>query len=172
MLFRSIESLLSGPGLDRLPPHLQEEAEKLLEVRRAQQMLLPAETRKLYVPFHQWQEQTPMPGEMLIQGPVPTGGGGGYAQVTLAVETRTMGRLVLDFTAIREHLTLKVEVQDTSVKQRLERVLPDLRHRLVQRSSYAVATILCQETGGARSISLLLPRRRDPRRLGRAIGVI
>ncbi len=171
-LLDRIESLLSGPAMDRLPANLRDEASKLLEVRQAQHMLLPAETRKFYVPFHQWQEQTPMPGELLIQGPAPTGGPAGYAQVTLAVETRTMGRVVLDFTAIREHLTLKVEVQDASVKQRLERGFPDLRHRLVQRSTYAVATILCQETGGARSISLLLPRRRDPRRLGRAIGVI
>jgi hypothetical protein len=167
-----LETVLSGSSLERLPAPLREEAEKLLELRRAQDMLLPAETRKLYVPFHQWQDQSPMPGELLIQGPAPSGGPAGYAQVTLAVETRTMGRVVLDFTAIRDHLALKIEVQDEAIKQRLERGLPDLRHRLVQRSAYSVASILCQDTGGARSVSLLLPRRRDPRRLGRAIGVI
>lgn len=162
-------------GLDpqKIPPELMTELSQLKDLMHAQQMLVKHPNTSVYVPFYQWRDQQPLPGELLVQtDDNPSFQAAGFAQVTLAIDTRHLGRVVIDFTALRGHLSVKLEVQDPSTKQFLERGLPDLRHRLTFRTPYQVATIQCAETAQSRSISVLLPKRRDPRRLGRAIGVI
>ena len=157
----------------KLPPELSSELGQLQDLLHAQEFLLEQKGQAIYVPFFQWRDQQPLPGELLVQTDEnPSFKAAGYSQVTLAIDTRNMGRMTIEFTTIRGHLAVKIETQDLATKQFIERGLPDLRHRLTFRTPYQVATIQAQESGQGRSVSVLLPKRRDPRKLGRAIGVI
>lgn len=163
---------VAGMDLSRLTEDMAREFKQLQDLAQAQQ-LLARNNPAVYVPFHQWRDQQPLPGELLVEADDnPAFQAAGYAHVTLAIDTKNLGRITMDFTAIRGQLAVKLEVQDATTKQFLERGLPDLRHRLTFRTPYQVATIQCVDSGMGRAISVLLPRRRDPRRLGRAIGVI
>lgn len=170
---KRIERGVMGMEPAKVPPELSSELGQLKDLLHAQEMLVQQRGSAIYVPFYQWRDQQPMPGELLVQTDESASAqAAGYAQVTLAIDTRNLGRLTIDFTTIRGHLAVKIETQDLATKQFLERGLPDLRHRLTFRTPYQVATIQAQETGQGRAISVLLPKRRDPRKLGRAIGVI
>lgn len=172
-LYQKMGRMVSNLDPGKLPPELMGELAQLKELLHAQQMLVKSPGTSVYVPFYQWRDQQPLPGELLVvTDDTPASQAAGFAQVTIAVDTRHLGRMTIDFTAIRGHLAVKIEAQDLATKQYIERGLPDLRHRLTFRTPYQVATIQCQETGQNRSISILLPKRRDPRKLGRAIGVI
>lgn len=170
-LAKKLDKTLLAMDPQRTPPELMSDLSQLKDLLHAQQML--TRHNAVYVPFYQWRDQQPMPGELLVEtDDNPSFQAAGFAQVTLAVDTRNLGRMTIDFTTVRGHLSVKLEVQDQATKQFLERGLPDLRHRLTFRTPYQVATIQCSETGQSRAISVLLPRRRDLRKLGRAIGVI
>lgn len=170
---KRLERGLAGMDPSKVPPELSSELSQLQDLLRAQEMLVQQRGSAIYVPFYQWRDAQPLPGELLVQTDEnPTAQAAGYAHVTLAIDTRNLGRLTIDFNTIRGHLAVKIETQDLATKQFLERGLPDLRHRLTFRTPYQVATIQAQETGQGRAISVLLPKRRDPRKLGRAIGVI
>lgn len=172
-LFKKLDRTLTALDPQRTPPELMSDLAQLKDLLHAQQMLVRNPNTSVYVPFYQWRDQQPMPGELLVEtDDNPSFQAAGFAQVTLAVDTRNLGRMTIDFTTVRGHLSVKLEVQDQATKQFLERGLPDLRHRLTFRTPYQVATIQCSETGQTRAISVLLPRRRDLRKLGRAIGVI
>lgn len=172
-LFKKLDRTLLSLDPQRTPSELISELSQLKDLLLAQQLLVRNPNTSVYVPFYQWRDQQPMPGELLVEtDDNPSHQAAGFAQVTLAVDTRNLGRMTIDFTTVRGHLSVKLEVQDQTTKQFLERGLPDLRHRLTFRTSYQVATIQCTETGQSRAISVLLPRRRDLRKLGRAIGVI
>jgi hypothetical protein len=171
-IFARMGKLASG-DLSRLPPDVAQGLNQIRDFITAQQLLVKQPQNTVYVPFFQWRDQQPMPGELLVQADQdPAAQAAGYAQVALAVDTRNLGRMHLDFTVIRGHLSVRLDVPDAGVKQLLERGLPDLRHKLVSRTPYNVATILCQEVGQAKAVSVLLPKRRDLRKLGRAIGVL
>jgi hypothetical protein len=172
-IYRNLGRSLSTLDPSKLPPELSSELAQLKELLHAQQMMIRDPKTSVYVPFYQWRDQQPLPGELLVTTDDSAAShAAGFAQVTISVDTRNLGRMTIDFTAIRGQLAVKIETQDLATKQFLERGLPDLRHRLTFRTPYQVATIQCQDTGSLRSISILLPKRRDPRRLGRAIGVI
>lgn len=170
-LAKKLNTTLTSMDPQRTPPELMAELSQLKDLLHAQQMLV--KDKSVYVPFYQWRDQQPMPGELLVETEDnPSFHAAGFAHVTLAVDTRNLGRMTIDFSTVRGHLSVKLEVQDQATKQFLERGLPDLRHRLTFRTPYQVATIQCTDTGQNRAISVLLPRRRDLRKLGRAIGVI
>jgi hypothetical protein len=160
----------------KLPGEIAAELVALKELFQAQQMLqnqrLPGSS--IYIPFFQWREQQPMPGEFLVQADRDNAAqaAANYTQVTLAVDTRNLGRVTIDFTAIRGHLGVQFEVQDAPVKQLVDSGLPALRKRLGPRTGYMIAGLTVVEVGQGRSISVLLPKRRDLRKLGRAIGVL
>jgi hypothetical protein len=114
-----------------------------------------------------------MPGEFLLQADRdPVEAAAGYTQLTLAIDTRNLGRISIDFTVLRGQLAMKFEVQDTPVKQFVEKAFPQLRKRLLPTVNYPLSSLLVTEIGQGRSISVLLPKRRDLRRLSRAIGVL
>ena len=160
----------------RLPGDLAGELASLRELFHAQQMLqnqrLPGSS--IYIPFFQWREQQPMPGEFLIQADRENAAqaAANYHQVSLAVDTKNLGRVTIDFTAIRGHLGVQFEVQDAPVKQLVDSGLPSLRKRLGPRTGYMIAGLTVVEVGQGRGISVLLPKRRDLRKLGRAGGVL
>lgn len=160
----------------KLPGELASELASLKELFHAQQMLqnqrLPGTS--VYIPFFQWRDQQPMPGEFLVQADRDNAAqaAANYTQVTLAVDTKNLGRVTIDFTAIRGHLGVQFEVQDAPVKQLVDSGLPNLRKRLGPRTGYMIAGLTVVEVGQGRSISVLLPKRRDLRKLGRAIGVL
>lgn len=171
-IFARMGKLATGDH-SRLPQDVAQGLNQIRDFINAQQLLIKQPQNTVYVPFFQWRDQQPMSGELLVQADQdPAAQAAGYAQVALAVDTRNLGRMHLDFTVIRGHLSVRLDVPDAGVKQHLERGLADLRHKLVQRTPYQVATILCQEVGQAKTVSVLLPKRRDLRRLGRAIGVL
>lgn len=171
-LMQKLDRNLRMQDPSRLDEELASEFQQLQNHLLAQQLLTRNQS-SIYLPFQQWRDQSPLPGELLVETEDnPAFQAAGYAHVMLAIDTRNLGRITMDFTAIRGQLAVKLEVQDLATKQFLERGLPDLRHRLTYRTPYQVASIQCQETGQGRAISLLLPKRRDPRRLSRAIGVI
>ncbi len=171
-IFAKMGKLASG-DLSRLPSDVAQGLNQVRDFMTAQQLMVKQPHQTVYIPFFQWRDQQPMPGELLVQvDQDPAAQAAGYAQVALAVDTRNLGRMHLDFTVIRGHLSVRLDVPDGGVKQLLERGLPDLRHKLVARTTYQVATILCQEVGQAKAVSVLLPKRRDLRKLSRAIGVL
>lgn len=171
-IFLRMGKLASGDH-SRLPQDVAQGMNQIRDFITAQQLLIKQPQNTVYVPFFQWRDQQPMPGELLVQADQdPAAQAAGYAQVALAVDTRNLGRMHLDFTVIRGHLSVRLDVPDAGTKQYLERGLADLRHKLVARTPYNVATILCQDVGQAKAVSVLLPKRRDLRKLGRAIGVL
>ncbi|MBI6546484.1 MAG: flagellar hook-length control protein FliK [Cyanobacteria bacterium NC_groundwater_1444_Ag_S-0.65um_54_12] len=158
----------------RLPGELAAELAALGQLFHAQELLQTRPGKSLYIPFFQWREQQPMPGEFLVQAnsELPAAVAAGYSQLTLAVDTRNLGRITLDFTALRGNLAISFEVQDAAVKQLVEKGLTGLRQKLAPATGYHVAALAVHEVGQGRSISTLLPKRRDLRRLSRALGVI
>ena len=96
---------------------------------------------------------------------------GAFVRVTLAVETKHLGRIVVDLTYVREHLNARFEVADDKVKKLLDTRLVLLRQRLVA-APYVVDILASQAVGNARSVSALLPKRRNLNKLSRAQGVL
>lgn len=160
-------------GLDKLPRELASELMSLRQLFQAQTMLQRVPGSTLYIPFFQWRDQHPMPGEFLVETERdPIQKAAQYTHLTVCVDTRNLGRLTLDFTALRGHLAVRFEVQDQPVKKALESQLPSFQRRLAPSTGYIIAGLKVEEVGQGRSISVLLPKRRDVRKLGRAIGVI
>ncbi|MBM3268367.1 MAG: flagellar hook-length control protein FliK [Candidatus Sericytochromatia bacterium] len=170
-----IQQLL-GSGLPgRVTGELATELAALHQLFQAQHLLqAQRQGTTIYIPFFQWREQQPMPGEFLVQADRENAAqaAANYTQITVAVDTRNLGRVTIDFTASRGHLGLQFEVQDQAVKQLVDAGLPTLRKRLGPRTGYTIAGLSVVEVGQGRSISVLLPKRRDLRKLGRAIGVL
>lgn len=124
-----------------------------------------------YLPFFVWQQQQPMPAELLVQE--EGGGEAGVSQfhrVTLAVETKNFGRITVDITMIRDRLSVKFDVADEKIKKLLDTRLVLLRQNLTR--AYLVDILSCLADGNSRSVSALLPTRRDLKKLRRAQGVL
>ncbi|MEB3298621.1 MAG: hypothetical protein VKO21_03960 [Candidatus Sericytochromatia bacterium] len=158
----------------RLPEPVQRDLQALNEHFRAHEMLQRAPQQSLYIPFFQWRDQQPLPGELLIHADQDSSAErqARYAQVTIAVDTRNLGRVTIDLTASRGHLGVAFEVQDTLIKSWFDARTPELGKRIAPRTGYVLAGMRVDAVGNGRSISLLLPRRRDLRRLSRAVGVL
>ncbi len=171
-----LRSLLMGSALladGSLPAEVAAEIAALRQLFQAQSMFQRMPQSTLYVPFFQWRDQQPMPGEFLVETERDAAHKAAqYTHLTVSVDTRNLGRLTIDFTALRGQLALKFEVQDTPVKKVVESGLANLSRRLVPATGYTIAAMGVHEVGQGRSISVLLPKRRDLRRLSRAIGVI
>jgi hypothetical protein len=125
-----------------------------------------------YLPFFVWRDAQPMPAELLVQS--EGGGSEGAApfmRVTLAVETRNMGRVTVDLTYVRDQLSGRFEVVDEKIKKVVDARLVLLRQRLTG-CPYMVDMLTCQDVGNARAVSALLPKRRDLKKLSRAQGIL
>lgn len=156
----------------RLPQELASELDALRKLFDGQQLLARQE-QAIYLPFYTWQEQQPMPAELMVQADRDAREkAAGFVNLTLGVDTRNLGRVTMNFTLIRGHLSLKLEVGDAAVKGLVEASLSGLRARLTSKTSYTIANVGCAEVGDGRSTSILLPRRRNIKRLGRVIGVL
>lgn len=155
-------------------PELAIELMGLQQLFRAHEMLQRQPGQTIYVPFFQWREQQPMPGELLVQQDKDDCAqqAAKYTQLTLAVDTRNLGRITIDLTACRGHLGLRFEVQDANIQKIVESGLAPLRKRIGPRTGYQLANVQVLEVGQGRAISVLLPKRRDLRKLSRAIGVL
>ena len=171
-----LRALLENPALlltEKLPQEVATELNALRQLLQAQTMLQRSPSSGLYIPFFQWRDQQPMPAELLVQTDRdPAAQAAQYTNLTLSVDTRNLGRLTLDFTALRGNLGVRFDVQDAVIKRLVESDFAKLRRRLTTATGYIVAGLSVEEIGQGRSISLLLPRRRDVRKLGRAIGII
>lgn len=152
--------------------------ETLLELGRlrdlfdAHRMLADQTNPAQYLPFFVWRDAQPMPAELLVQS--EGGGSEGAApfmRVTLAVETKNMGRVTVDLTYVRDHLSGKFEVTDEKIKKVVDARLVLLRQRLAA-CPYNVDLLGCQDVGNARAVSALLPKRRDLKKLSRAQGIL
>lgn len=126
-----------------------------------------------YLPFFVWRDQQPMPAELMVQN---EGGGGElgaapFMRVTLAVETKNLGRVTVDITYVREHLNARFELESEKVKKVVDARLVLLRQRLVA-CPYVVDLLSSQAVGNARAVSALLPKRRDLKKLSRAQGIM
>jgi hypothetical protein len=126
-----------------------------------------------YLPFFVWRDQQPMPAEIIVQNEGGGGevGAGGFMRVTLAVETKNLGRITVDITYVREHLNARFEVAEDKIKKLVDTRMVLLRQRLVA-CPYIVDILGCQAVGNARAISALLPKRRDLKKLSRAQGIL
>lgn len=148
------------------------ELSRLKDLFNAHQMLAKQSNPTQYIPFFIWRDQQPLPAELLVQD---EGGGGpgasNFQRVTLAVETKNLGRITVDLTHIREHLSGKFEVSDEKIKKLIDARLVLLRQKLMA-SPYMVDILACQATGNERAVSALLPKRRDIKKLGRAHGIL
>jgi hypothetical protein len=135
----------------------------------AEQATNPAQ----YLPFFVWRDQQPMPAELIVQNEGGGGeiGAGGFMRVTLAVETKNLGRVTVDLTYVREHLNVRFEVAEDKVAKLVNTRMVLLRQRLVA-CPYIVDVMACQAVGNARAISALLPKRRDLKKLSRAQGIL
>jgi len=158
----------------RLPEPLAQDVQALGEHFRAHEMLQRTPQNTLYVPFFQWRDQQPLPGEILIHADREGGAErrAQYAQVTIAIDTRNLGRITIDLTASRGHLGIGFEVQDAQIKAFFDARTGELGRRIGPRTGYVLAGMRVDAVGNGRSISILLPRRRDLRRLSRAVGVL
>lgn len=125
-----------------------------------------------YIPFFVWRNQQPFPGEILVQS---EGGGsdgtGQFLRLTLAVETKNLGRIHVDITYMRDNLGVKFEVVEEKIKKLVDPRLVLLRQRLTA-APYMVDILACQATGQSRAVSALLPKRRDIKKLGRVHGMM
>jgi hypothetical protein len=148
------------------------EMQRLSDLFEAQKLLADQTNPAQHLPFFIWREQQPMPAEVLVQS--EGGGSDGalpFMRVTLAVETKNMGRVVVDLTYVRDHLSGRFEVVEEKVKKVLDARLVLLRQRLVA-SPYNVDILASQAVGNARATSALLPKRRDLKKLSRAQGIL
>jgi hypothetical protein len=144
---------------------------RLKDLFDAHQLLANQGNPTQYLPLFIWREQQPMPAELVVQE--EGGGGAGASQfhrVTLAVETKNLGRITVDITMIRDRLSVKFDVADEKIKKMLDSRLVLLRQNLTP--SYLVDILACLANGNARSVSALLPSRRDLKKLRRAHGVL
>lgn len=145
---------------------------RLKDLFEAHKLLNQQSNPAQYLPFFIWQQQQPLPAELLVQA---EGGGadgtGKFLRVTLAVETKNLGRITVDLTYIRDHLSAKFEVNEDKMKKLIDTRLVLLRQRLVA-APYLVDILACQATGNTRAVSALLPKRRDLKKLSRAHGVL
>ncbi|MEB3330143.1 MAG: hypothetical protein VKQ33_13010 [Candidatus Sericytochromatia bacterium] len=155
-----------------LSPELGAELGRFRDLAEAHKLLTSQHPGTLYTPFFIWQQQQPLPAELLLQ---EEGGGsegvGSFLKLTLAVDTLTLGRVVVEFVAVRETLSLRLDVPDDKTRKRVEPRLVALRQRLGQRG-YAVDQLTCRPDGAGRAVSTLLPVRRDLKKLARAQGVL
>ncbi|MEB3221496.1 MAG: hypothetical protein VKS61_05415 [Candidatus Sericytochromatia bacterium] len=155
-----------------LSPELGAELGRFKDLMDAHQLLAQQQPGTVYTPFFIWQQQQPLPAELQVQ---EEGGGtagvGSFLKVTLAVETLTLGRVVVEFVAVRDALTLRLDVADEKIKKRMDPRLVTLRQRLSGRG-YLVDQLTCRPDGAGRALSTLLPVRRDLKKLSRAQGVL
>jgi hypothetical protein len=164
------EAAKLGPG--DLSAELGAELGRFRDLADAHQLLSQQQPTTVYTPFFIWQQQQPLPAELLVQ---EEGGGSegvsSFLKLTLAVDTLTLGRVVVEFVAVREALSVRFDVADDKVVKRLSPRLVGLRQRLGARG-YAVDQLTCRPEGAGRAISTLLPVRRDLKKLARAQGVL
>lgn len=158
--------------MKRLKPETALELGRLGDLFEAQRLLTPPGTNNYFLPFFIWRNHQPLPAEIFVQ---EEGGGSEntqpFTRLTVAVETLSLGRMVVDFTYMRDHLSVRFDVQDEKIKKRVDPRLVALRARLGQRS-YQVDILAVQAHGAGRAISTLLPKRRDLKRLSRVQGVL
>ncbi|HBN09506.1 MAG TPA: hypothetical protein DD435_12940 [Cyanobacteria bacterium UBA8530] len=154
----------------RMSPEIAQELAKLEGTMEAQRLL---SVGAIYVPFFLWRDKLPLPGELLVaKDDSPAAQSAGFVQLNLAIETKNLGRITVGLTLLRETLSCHVDVQNPHVQQLFQSKIDLLRARLNLKSSYTVSSLQCRDVGQARTISILLPKRRDVRRIGRAIGVM
>ncbi|MEB3197109.1 MAG: hypothetical protein VKP62_07880 [Candidatus Sericytochromatia bacterium] len=155
-----------------LSTETRQELNRLGDLLEAHELLSQQQNQVLYLPFFIWRQQQPLPAEILI---TEEGGGtehtSSFTKITLAVDTLTMGRVVVDLSTVRGHLSVRFDAPDTAVKKRIDPRLVALRQRLTERR-YQVDILACQTNGPLRSICTLLPQRRDLKRLSRVQGVL
>ena len=145
---------------------------RLQDLFEAHQLLADQTNPARYLPFFVWRDAQPMPAEVLVQN--EGGGAEGsapFVRVTLAVETKNMGRVTVDLTYVRDHLSGKFEVVAEKIKKLVDARLVLLRQRLTA-CPYMVDILGCQDVGNARAVSALLPKRRDLKKLSRAQGIL
>lgn len=173
------QSVLAGIAeeMSRLDPNGVSEAtaaelHRLGDLFAAQHLLADQNNPAQHLAFFVWRDAQPMPAEVLVQS--EGGGNEGalpFMRVTLAVETKNMGRVVVDLTYVRDHLSGRFEVVEEKVKKVVDARLVLLRQRLAG-SPYNVDILACQAVGNARAVSALLPKRRDLKKLSRAQGIL
>jgi hypothetical protein len=149
------------------------ELQRLKQLFEGQKLLANAGNPVQIFPFFIWRDAQPLPGEVLVQqeGGGQHGVATAFVRVTLAIDTRHLGRITVELTFIRGRLTVLIEVPEDTVKKRVEARLALLRQSLAA-VPYEVDSISVRTVGPARAISALLPRRRDVRRLSRAEGIL
>lgn len=167
-----LEAELSRLNWSGLAEETQQELGRLADLLGAHKLLLGQANPAQYLPFFVWRDQQPLPAELIVR---QEGGGEAgvnpFVRVTIAVETRHMGRVTVELTMIRDHLGVRFEVVDEKLKKRMDPKLVLLRQKLLA-SPYLVDILACQATGNARAVSALLPRRRDLKKLSRAHGIL
>ncbi|MBM3275061.1 MAG: hypothetical protein FJZ00_07900, partial [Candidatus Sericytochromatia bacterium] len=103
-----IKMMLDGGAATRFSGELGAELAAIQTLFQAQSMLQAQRqsSTSIYIPFFQWREQQPLPGEFLVQADRESAAHAAaqYTTVTVAVDTRNLGRITIDFTACRGHL--------------------------------------------------------------------
>ncbi|HEY9720770.1 MAG TPA: hypothetical protein V6D47_02085 [Oscillatoriaceae cyanobacterium] len=148
------------------------EAGRLNNLLDAHKLLANQSNNAQYLPFFVWRDQQPLPAEVVVQedgGGAP--GASQFMRVTLAVETQRLGRVTVELIYMRDHLSVRFEVEDEKIKKQFDPRLVLLRQRLTA-APYLVDLLACQATGQTRAVSALLPKRRDLKKLSRAHGIL
>lgn len=177
--FGDFQSVVAGlaDDLSRLDMHgltdaTRTELGRLGDLFGAHRLLNDPANSAHYLPFFVWRDAQPMPAELLVQS---EGGGSDTAapfmRVTLSVDTKNMGRVVVDITYVRDQLSARFEVAEDKIKKLVDARLVLLRQRLMA-SPYSVDILASQAVGNARAVSTLLPKRRDLKKLSRAQGIL
>lgn len=154
----------------KLPAELSAEFAKLEQMMEGQKLLAG---NSIYLPFFQWKDKQPLPGELLVhQDDSAAAKSAGFVQLSLALETKNLGRITCNFTLLRENLSIHLDVQDPNIHRMFQGKMDLLRARLNVKTPYTISSLQTDNVGQSRTISLLVPKRRDVRRFGRVIGVM
>lgn len=174
-LLAGLESELSRLDWNRLGPQTQAELAHLRDLLEAQKLLAANGKGGQFMPFFVWRDQQPLPAELFVES---DGGGhegaldaAAFTRITVAVETRKLGRVTAEITVVRDTLNIRFEVADEKIKKRMDSKLVLLRQRLGP-GPYRVDLLSVHPTGPSRAVSALLPKRRDLRKLGRVHGMM
>lgn len=169
-LYGDIRRFTKSMDLNKLPTEIAGHLQQIERLMDAQQLLAP---NSFYLPFYQWKDQQPLPGEMLVdKDGSQAAQEAGFVQLSLALETKNLGRINCGITLIRGQLSMHLDVTDQAIQQMVQTKIDLLRARLNVKTTYTVASLQCNNIGQTRAISILVPKRRDVRRLGRVIGVM
>lgn len=174
-LLAGLEADLRNLDWSRLGAQTRAELAHLRDLLDAQKLLAGAAKGGQFLPFFVWRDQQALPAELFVEA---DGGGhegtldaAGFTRITVAVETRRLGRVTAEITVVRDTLNIRFEVADEKIKKRVDGKLVLLRQRLGP-GPYRVDLLSVHPTGGSRAVSALLPKRRDLRKLGRVHGMM